>query len=312
MALKQVMDLYEIMDDISVNGQRIIEYAKTMGIEEASYQSFQGDKGCTDFVRFLIPGKNGKSTGGKAPTLGIIGQLGGIGARPERKGFVSDGDGALSAVAAAVKLSLMAQKGDALEGDVIVTTHICPTAPTRPHEPVAFMDSPVSMADNVSATVDPAMDAILSIDTTKGNRIINKRGFAISPTVKDGYILHVSEDLLGIMQITTGELPAVFAITTQDITPYGNGIYHLNSILQPSVGTTAPTVGVAITTVMPVPGCATGASHEVDVAEVVRFVVEVAKEYTQGKCSFYDKQEFIQIEQLYGSMKQLQTLGKQV
>lgn len=311
MALKQVMDLYEIMDDISVNGKVILEYAKKMGIKEVSYRTFKSKKGCTDFIRFLVPGKNGKSTGGTAPTLGIIGQLGGIGARPERIGFVSDGDGALSAVAAAVKLSLMAQKGDQLEGDVIVTTHICPTAPTRPHEPVAFMDSPVSMEENVSATVDPDMDAILSIDTTKGNRIINKRGFAISPTVKDGYILHVSEDLLSIMQITTGELPEVFAITTQDITPYGNGIYHLNSILQPSVGTTAPTVGVAITTVTPVPGCATGASHEIDVAEVVRFVVEVAKEYTQGKCSFYDAEEFTQIEKLYGSMKQLQTLGRQ-
>ena len=56
--------------------------------------------------------------------------------------------------------------------------------------------------------VDERMDAVLSVDTTKGNRIINVRGFAISPTVKQGYILRVSEDLLGIMQIVTGRLPA--------------------------------------------------------------------------------------------------------
>jgi len=310
MALKQVLDVYEIMDDISVNGKVIIEYAKKIGIKNAFCRTIQGDKGSTDFVKFVLPGKHGKTNGGKAPTLGIVGRLGGLGARPERIGFVSDGDGALSAVSAAIKLSLMAQKGDQLEGDVIVTTHICPTAPTRPHEPVPFMDSPVSIAAMNEAEIDPEMDAVLSIDTTKGNRIINKRGFAISPTVKDGYILHISEDLLSIMQTTTGELPAVFAITTQDITPYGNGLYHLNSILQPSVATSAPTVGVAITTVSPVSGCATGASHEVDVAEVVRFVVEVAKEYTQGACSFFDKEEFTQMEERYGSMKHLQTAGK--
>jgi hypothetical protein len=311
MALKQVLDVYEIMDDIHVNGQVIVEYAKKMGIEDATYERVEEGQGATDFIRLVIPGKNGKVHGGSAPTLGIIGQLGGIGARPERKGFVSDGDGALSVVAAAIKLASMAQKGDQLEGDVIVTTHICPTAPTLPHKPVPFMGSPVSMATNVRITVDPAMDAILSVDTTKGNRVINKRGFAISPTVKDGYILHISEDLLQIMQTSTGDYPVTFPITTQDITPYGNGLYHLNSILQPSVGTTAPTVGVAITTVTPVPGCGTGASHEVDVAEVVRFCVEVAKEYTEGNCSFYDAEEFALIEKLYGSMKHIQTQGKQ-
>ena len=310
MALKQVLDVYEIMDDIHVNGKTIVEYAKKMGIEDAVYERVEEGKGATDFIRMLIPGKNGKTVGGTAPTLGIVGQLGGIGARPERNGFVSDGDGALSVVATAIKLAEMAQKGDQLEGDVIVTTHICPTAPTQPHKPVPFMGSPVSMATNVHITVDPAMDAVLSVDTTKGNRVINKRGFAISATVKEGYILHISEDLLQIMQTSTGDYPVTFPITTQDITPYGNGLYHLNSILQPSVGTTAPTVGVAITTVTAVSGCSTGASHEIDVAEVVRFCVEVAKEYTQGNCSFYDKEEFTLMEQLYGSMKHLQTPGK--
>jgi hypothetical protein len=299
------------MDDIHVNGKAIVAYAKKMGIEDAIYERVEEGKGATDFIRMLIPGKNGKTAGGAAPTLGIVGQLGGVGARPERKGFVSDGDGALSVVATAIKLAGMAQKGDQLEGDVIVTTHICPTAPTQPHKPVPFMGSPVSMATNVHITVDSAMDAVLSVDTTKGNRVINKRGFAISPTVKEGYILHISEDLLQIMQTSTGDYPVTFPITTQDITPYGNGLYHLNSILQPSVGTTAPTVGVAITTVTAVPGCSTGASHETDIAEVVRFCVEVAKEYTQGNCSFYDKEEFALVEKLYGSMKHLQTSGKQ-
>ena len=95
----------------------------------------------------------------------------------------------------------------------------------------------------------------------------------------------------------------MLALTTQDITPYGNGLYHMNSILQPCCGTDAPVVGVAITTESSVPGCATGATHEVDVAEVVQF--------TAGKCSFYDKDEFEMIQKLYGSMKVLQTRGNQ-
>ena len=302
MALKQVLDVYEILDDVHVNGEVVTEYAKSKGILDATYTRVDEGKGPTDFIRLVIPGRNGKLNGGKAPTLGIIGQLGGIGARPERIGFVSDGDGALSAVATAIKLIDMVGKGDQIDGDVIVSTHICPTAPTMPHDPVPFMGAPVDMATNVKLTVDPDMDAILSVDTTKGNRILNKRGFALTPTVKAGYILHISEDLLQIQQTSTGELPCVLALTTQDITPYGNGLYHMNSILQPCCGTDAPVVGVAITTESSVPGCATGATHEVDVAEVVQFCVEAAKEFTAGKCSFYDKDEFEMIQKLYGCL----------
>ena len=311
MALKQVLDTYHILDDIHVNGQVVVDYAKKAGIAEASYEHVVTDGHWTDFVRFVIPGTEGKTKGGKAPTLGLIGQLGGIGARPERIGFVSDGDGALAVVSAAIKLAEMSQRGDALPGDVIITTHICPVAPTMPHDPVPFMGSPVKMSTNVKHTVDSAMDAILSVDTTKGNRIVNHKGFAISPTVKEGYILRVSEDLLRIMQQTTGDLPVTIPITTQDITPYGNGLYHMNSILQPSCGTKAPTVGVAITTKSAVPGCGTDATHEVDVAETVQYLIEVAKEYTSGTCGFYDAEEFERIQALYGSMTQLQSMSHQ-
>ena len=81
------------------------------------------------------------------------------------------------------------------------------------------------------------------------------------------------------MSIVTGKLPAVFAITLQDITPYGNDVYHLTSILQPSTATSAPCVGVAITTETAVPGCATGASHLSDMEQAARFVIEVAKAF---------------------------------
>ena len=69
-------------------------------------------------------------------------------------------------------------------------------------------------------------------------------------------------------------------------------------------------VGVAITTEVPVPGCATGANHTVDIEMAVRFVVEVAKTHGERKCSFYDQTEFQRLISLYGSLEHLKTLGK--
>jgi hypothetical protein len=308
--LKQVIDIYELLDDSRIDGEKTAAFLRGRGLEDIRAERIRGDKGHTDFIRIHVPGRAGKKSGGKAPTLGLIGRLGGIGARPERTGLVSDADGAIAVLAAALKLGDMASRGDALSGDVVITTHICPGAPTQPHDPVPFMDSPVDMKTMNSYEVEAGMDAILSVDTTKGNRVINHRGFAISPTVKSGYILKTSEDLLDIQEWSTGMVPVVLPLSTGDITPYGNNVHHLNSILQPATATDAPVVGVAITTVRPVPGCGTGASRETDIEEAARFCVEVAKAFGEGNCRFYDEEEFALLEKLYGSMKHLQGGGR--
>lgn len=311
MSFRATLEAVSLLDDPGVSGDLVARVLReTLGVKEVRSVRVQGARGHTEFIEAVIAGKLGKRRGGNAPTLGIIGRLGGVGARPGITGFVSDGDGAAVAVAAAIKLASMAQKGDLLSGDVILTTHICPSAPVVPHDPVPFMGSPVDMATMNKHEVAPEMDAILSIDTTKGNRVINYKGFAISPTVKEGYILRVSEDLLNIMAVTSGKLPVTFPVTMQDITPYGNGVYHLNSILQPATATSAPVVGVAVTTETAVPGCATGASHMPDLDSAVRFVIEVAKAFGEGRCSFYDADEFSRLVELYGPMTHLQTPGK--
>ena len=295
MLIKQLIEVFDLLDSSTANGKEVEQYLKSVN-PNASTEVFPltGPRGSTDMVRVSIPGRNGKTNGGTAPTIGLLGRLGAIGARPEMIGYVSDGDGALAALTVASKLLDMQKKGDFLEGDVFISTHICP----------------VDMAQVNQAEVTPNLDAILSVDTTKGNRVINTRGFAISPTVKEGYILRTSEDLLDIMQRTTGRLPYVFPLTIQDITPYGNDIYHLNSILQPSTATNAPVVGVAITTETAVPGCGTGASHFTDVEEAARFMLEVAKAYGRGEASFYSKEEFDRLQKLYGTLNHFQTLGK--
>lgn len=310
MSLSAVLAALDLLDAATVTGHVVADALRAAGLETIEVTPLTGPRGTTDAVRVAIPGSEGRRAGGTAPTLGIIGRLGGIGARPEQIGLVSDADGAVTAVACALKLARMRTQGDVLPGDVVVATNICPHAPTRPAEPVPFMANPVDQATLNREEVSPEMEAILSIDTTRGNRVINRRGFAISPTVKAGWILRVSEDLLDLQQIVTGRPPVVFPVSMQDITPYGNDLYHLNSILQPSTATEAPVVGVALTAEIAVPGSATGASQPADIEQAVRFALEVAKTFGRRRCRFYDPEEWERIQQRYGPMTHLQTPGR--
>lgn len=305
MALKQVLEIYEALDSARADGSRVRDIFSSRGVE-VDVQTVEGEQGSTDFVRITLGGQNGRRAGGSAPTLGVIGRLGGLGARPSAIGLVSDADGAITALSTALKLADMVRQGDQLAGDVMIATHICPDAPTQPHEPVPFMGSPVDIAQMNELEVAEEMEAILSVDTTRGNRVINRRGFAITPTVKEGYILKVSPSLLDLVTYVTGRPPSVVPITTQDITPYGNGIDHVNSIVQPATATPAPVVGVALTSVLPVPGSATGANQVVDIEQATRFCVEVAKSFGQRRCEFCDVEEFERLVQLYGPMTHLQ------
>lgn len=309
MSLYWTMKAMELLDSPVVTGESVRAAILEAGEADVVVRTVTGPKGNTDFVKVWVRGSSGRISGGTAPTLGIVGRLGGIGARPERTGLVSDADGAVTAVATAMKLARMSAVGDVLKGDVFVSTHICPNAPTRPHDPVPFMDSPINMAIANAEEMSGNLDAVLSVDTTRGNWVINHRGFAISPTVREGWIMRVSEDLLSVMSYVTGRAPVVFPLSMQDITPYGNGLYHLNSILQPCTATSAPVVGVALTAESAVPGCATGASQPVDIESAVRFVIEVAKAFGEGKLSFCDPTEYDRMVELYGPMTHLQGMG---
>lgn len=310
MAWSAVLQALDLLDAATVTGHAVAEAIRAAGVEDVEVKRIAGAQGGTDFVRCAVPGTRGRRAGGSAPTLGIVGRLGGIGARPEKIGLVSDGDGAVTAVACALKLGRMITRGDRLPGDVLISTHVCPDAPTIAHPVVTMMNSPVDMATLNAEEVRPDMEAVLTVDTTRGNRVVNHRGIAISPTVMQGWILRVAEDLLTIQQHVTGRMPVVLPITMQDITPYGNGLFHVNSVLQPCVATDAPVVGVALTAEVAVPGSATGASHAADIEQAVRFCLEVAKAFGQERCRFYDEAEWRAIQARYGSMKVLQTLGR--
>lgn len=300
--MKQLIEVLDLMDDSRVDGESVRRYLTEYEVEECSIVRLAGKEGKTDVLKILLPGTDGKASGGKSPTLGIVGQLGGIGARPDVKGMVSDADGAIVAVAAAAKLAQSHSRGDAVPGDVLVTTHIAPDAPVLPHDPVPFMISPVPIMDVLKECVDPRMDALISVDATKGNRIIKRSGFAITPTVKNGWILRVSDDFVNIYQRVTGDVVSVVPITMQDITPYGNNVYHINSIMQPWVMTEAPTIGLATTASVPVPGSGSGANYASSLESATRFCIEVARDYSNGRCRFYDEKEYEILVSRYGEM----------
>ncbi|MEM1828898.1 MAG: DUF1177 family protein, partial [Desulfurococcaceae archaeon] len=189
-----------------------------------------------------------------------------------------------------------------LPGDVVITTHICPNAPTRPHKPVPMMESPVDIFTLLRKEVTADMDAVLSVDATKANWVIKHTGFAITPTVKEGWILKVSQDLIDIYMRVTGEPPVIVPITMQDITPFSTPIYHINSMMQPWLYTSAPVVGVAITARLALPGSGTGITNFIALEQATRFVVEVAKDFTMGRARFYDPEEWDIITKIHGSI----------
>ncbi len=305
--ISQTIAAYDLLDNAMVTGETVKEALIDLGEQNISVETIKGKTRSTDFIRILVPGSEGKRSGGKAPTLGIIGRLGGIGIRPRLPGLVSDSEGAIVSVTCAMKLADMIRKGDRLTGDVIISTHFCSNASTKLNNGVEFMEAPLDSCTMSLVERITEADAVVSIDTTKGNRIINHLGFAITPTVKEGYILPVSKDLVTIMQVVTGKPAVVMPISIPDITPYGNGLPHINSIMQPATVTDAPVAGVAITTEEVVPGSATGSTHIVELEKAARFVIEVAKLFGKEEIEFYDSNEYSVLLKLYGSMKRFQT-----
>lgn len=293
--LREVMDAIELLEDPRHDGDAVVEWLGRRQVPGARTRRIAGPLGHTDVVL-------AEAGGGDGPCLGILGVLGGTGMRPVRPGMVSDADGAVVALAVAAALGRQREAGDALPGRVMIATHICPRALMRDQKPAPMMSNPADRVEVLAAMLDPAMQAVLSVDASKANRVANRTGFAISPPVVGGWILRVSDDLLDIQQNVTGEAGFVLPITMQDITPYGSGVRHINSIMQPATQTAAPVVGVALTAAATVAGSATGASQPFVLEQAGRFCVEVARAFSHGRCAFFDVAERDVLLGRYGAM----------
>lgn len=115
MLLKEILDIYNLLDSAHADGNSIKTHLLRIRSDaNVEVVPIVTPKGSTDIIRILVKGKNGRSQNGTAPTIGLMGWLGGIGARPDAVGYVSDGDGALAALSVAAKLLDMQNKGDFL------------------------------------------------------------------------------------------------------------------------------------------------------------------------------------------------------
>src|SRR5579859_796720 len=137
--------MMDLLDSPRACGPLVADFLKVRGVREIHVDTVREAGGQTDFISIVIPGTGGRRGGGTAPTLGIVGQLGGMGARPAQTGLVSDADGGIAALATALALGDAAARGDNVPGDVMIRTHICPNAPTEVRRPVPMMKSPVAM-----------------------------------------------------------------------------------------------------------------------------------------------------------------------
>lgn len=81
MLIKQVIELIDILDSPSASGAAVEQYLRAIDPQaNIEVYALQGPKGKTDMVKVRIPGTRGKSSGGSAPTIGLLGRLGGLGA----------------------------------------------------------------------------------------------------------------------------------------------------------------------------------------------------------------------------------------
>ena len=91
-SLIHTLRVIEQIDSPRASGERIAAlFAPYLTDATVTVTPITGPKGKTDFVRVVIPGSRGKQAGGTAPTLGVVGRLGGVGASApmRRRGRIS-------------------------------------------------------------------------------------------------------------------------------------------------------------------------------------------------------------------------------
>lgn len=304
MLTREIIDSWALIDRPDAGGNIISAFFKTETTNprlRPEVHRISSGTHSTDVLRWTLPGRAGRSSGGAAPTLAIIGRLGGTGVRPHREGTVSDCDGAVIAVATALKLVRAIEYGEPTWGDVIVVTQMCPSAPIRNYPVSGQMDSPVPVDVLLSQFESPSeADALISVDTTRSHYLLNHTGLAITPTLINGVLMRVSDDLMNLLAQVTSDPPVALPITMQDITPISSGLFRINSIMQPGNYFQGPMVGLASVSRHPIRGATPGASRPENLEAGARFCVEAARRFGRELISFVDEEQYARFTSLYG------------
>lgn len=289
--LRDVIDTIDFLDNSSNSAEAFAEFLPD-GPHAVEITPFESDLGTTDFIKILFPGSAGKSAGGDAPTTGIIGSNGGLRLPGPYPGLASDADGCIVGLTAALRLARMHTRGQQLAGDVLVSTHICQKARPVPHDPYPFVMSPLPSSEKHPRLVDTRMDAMLTPETCKGNKMVSHLGFAVTPPVREGIIMRPHASILHIVEMVTGKAPVVFPITMQDVTPYELGVHHICGMVLPSIFSAAPVIGVPLVTEIETHPSATGVQQPTVLETAARFCLEVATSFGNGDCEFYYPGDF--------------------
>ncbi|MGI9386209.1 MAG: DUF1177 family protein [Methyloligellaceae bacterium] len=307
--LREILDVLDFLDDARNGAEPFIELLPD-GPQTAEITPFESDIGRTDFIKILFPGKSGKSSGGDAPTTGIIGSNGGLRLPGPYPGLASDADGCIVGLAAALHMVRAHARGQELAGDVLISTHICQQARPVPHDPYPFVMSPLPSSEKHPRLVDERMDAILTPETCKSNKMLSHLGFAVTPPVREGFILRPHASILHIMEMVTGKAPVVFPITMQDVTPYELGVHHICGMVLPSIFSTAPVIGVPLVTASQTHPSATGTQQPMVLEATARFCIEVATSFGNGDCEFYYASDFEGMVESFSAMRGWQRIKK--
>ncbi|AGJ62347.1 DUF1177 domain-containing protein [Saccharolobus islandicus] len=229
----------------------------------------------------------------------ILGRLGAIQMQNTSKGLVSDADGAIVTLAVLLELLNLKEKGITLDVDVSFVTNISLNAKLIPHQPFNFMVPLIGLDEALKEEVDPKAGLILSIDSTKGNRLAKFDDFALTHVIKDGYILKLKDEVIDIYNRVTGHEVNLVSLTTGDLTPLDFNVYHISTLISPWLYTDSPVIGIATVSKQMIPGYVTGVQDIEMLEHASRFCLEMLK-YVEGGGKVYDENELKELKEKLG------------
>ncbi|MBB5254534.1 DUF1177 domain-containing protein [Sulfurisphaera ohwakuensis] len=237
--------------------------------------------------------------GGGKDKIEILGRLGAIQMVGTSKGLVSDADGAIITLTTLFELLDLMDKGVAFNIDILFVTNLATKAKLIPHKPFDFMVPLMGLDDALKIEVDPTASFILSIDSTKGNRLAKYNDFALTHVVKDGYILKLHDNVIDIYNRVTEHEIYMVPLTTGDLTPLDYNVYHISTLISPWLYTSSPVVGLATVSKQVIPGYETGVQNLTMFEHASRFCVELIK-YLEKGGKVYDENELMELESKLG------------
>jgi hypothetical protein len=230
------------------------------------------------------------------PGLMVIGQGGEVN-KTGSYNLVSDSDGIVCALDVAARLLEMKKAGSYFNRNATIATHI------RTADGDMQMNDDLDVLISQTQTSGRVFDGILTVRSVKSNSLTSFRGFCITPTIKEGWILPMSGDLFKLAGETSGEVPKMLSITMYDIMRGSNNASpRINNLLTPNITTDRPVVGIGIATQTKSPEFRANASHFSDIEEASRFIIEAILAFDKDELKLYDSEMFTRAKTRYSSI----------